>query len=134
MRIRIAPLLGYLILALGTLYAVAETSKTANEAKDAVEQSRQTSKRSRDQVCRVFEGQHLREVESLRNTYVYLDRVVARHETGDTLNQFIIRGLPATEVKARSDPAPAFCDKPNVGLPEPDPVLPKKRDFSRYIQ
>lgn len=89
-----------------------------NETKDRV-----------SQTCELFEGAHLNDVTQLKQTYKYIDALGPR-EVKDTINQFIISGLPELELKARSDPAPEYCDEPDVGLPEPDPVLPKKRDFS----
>jgi hypothetical protein len=137
---RLAPVIGYLILAFGTLFAIVEVSNVAEEAHEATERIEKSDKASavrssdiRDQVCQVFESQHQADVQALRDTYKYLDTVVKRGETASTLNQFIIRGLPVTEAEARRDPAPQFCDGPGLGLPEPDPVLPGQRDFSKYV-
>lgn len=78
-----------------------------------------------DQVCRLFETDHLADVTRLRNTYAYLDALPAK-ERGAPLNRALLRQLPQLEDEAGTDQAPEFCDEPGVGLPEPDPVLPKK--------
>ena len=87
----------------------------------------------RDQNCLVFEGQHLTDVEQLRSTYAYLE-TLPRSEWGSPLNAAIVRGLDPLEKKARMDSAPEYCDEPNLGLPEPDPRLPPKRDFTNRAE
>lgn len=82
----------------------------------------------RSQSCDLFEGQHLDDVKELRRTYKYIE-ALEPEEISSTLNQFVIRGLPELEDDARNDPAPEYCDDPNIGLPEPDPNLPPKRDY-----
>ena len=77
----------------------------------------------RDQICLSAEREHLNDVIGLQRTYSYL-KALTDEERQATLNRFIIRGLAETEDRVRVDPAPAFCDEPNVGLPEPDPPIP----------
>jgi hypothetical protein len=95
----------------------------------------------RDQNCLLFEGDHLRDVTQLRRTYKYLSGPNARRNPG--LTRLVVESLPETEAAARVDTAPPYCDETtsgflglgkerDVGLPEPDPVLPKHRDF-RYL-
>jgi hypothetical protein len=79
----------------------------------------------RDQTCRLFERDHLADVERLRGTYKYLNGL-APVQFEDTLNQAILRQLPDLESEARVDSAPDYCDEDGVGLPEPDPVVPKR--------
>lgn len=78
-----------------------------------------------DQICLVFETQHLDDVKSLAQTYDYLV-ALPESEKRLTLNKFILLLLPMREEEANTDIAPPFCDKPNRGLPEPDPVVPKR--------
>lgn len=87
----------------------------------------------RDQNCRVFEGQHLANVRRLTATYGYLE-TLPRSDYGNSLTLAVLRGLRSQEEEARLDTAPPYCDEPNVGLSEPDPKLPAKRDFSDRAQ
>ncbi len=77
------------------------------------------------QICLVFERQHFDDVESLKNLYAYL-AALPEDEKKLTLNKFILAALPEREKTANTDNAPPFCDRPNRGLPEPDPVVPKR--------
>jgi hypothetical protein len=79
----------------------------------------------RDQTCRLFEGSHLQDVRQLRQTYRYLAELRPA-ERGETINRFVLQNLPQLERQARTDAAPKFCDAPGVGLPGPDPVVPKR--------
>ena len=101
--------------------ASAAATKAANDVK--IE-----SAERRDQTCNLFETDHLQDVKRLRATYRYLAGL-PRDERTRPLTQAVLRSLPALEREARSDPAPQFCDETFVGLPEPDPVVPKRRTF-----
>lgn len=87
----------------------------------------------RDQNCTVFEATHLDDVEGLKTTYKFLDQITDR-EKGSALVRIIVAGLPEQESKARSDPAPDYCDEPGVGLDEPDPKLPAFRSFEHLTK
>lgn len=114
----IAQLLAFVLVAATSIYAVNRVdSNQKNTEKEALART--------DQVCRLFEQSHLDDVIQLRQTYKYIV-ALSPEERKSTINQFIIRQLPTTEKTARTDRAPAFCDEPNVGLPEPDPVVPKR--------
>jgi hypothetical protein len=98
----------------------------------------------RSATCRSFEGNHRQEVQeldraydSLARTYGYIDGLSAA-ERKQGINAAIVAALPRQETEtrrledvARNDQyqlgeyVPAYCDEPNVGLPEPDPKLPK---------
>lgn len=94
----------------------------------------------RDQSCRLFEGDHLADVQRLMRTYAYLER---QSRTSDLTSE-VVRGLPELEQEARVDTAPAYCDEPGakaekagadpVGLPEPDPKVPARRDYRHLIK
>lgn len=97
----------------------------------------------RDQSCEQFEGDHLADVKRLKRTYAYLDKL-PREEWGKPITVAIVQQLPELEEQARKDSAPEFCDEPGakaeargedpVGLPEPDPDVPDRRDFSALLK
>lgn len=80
----------------------------------------------RDQSCRQSEAKHLADVQELRRTYRFLTDPAKRRLLGRGLARLIILTLPQREREARVDPAPPFCDEPGIGLPEPDPTVPKR--------
>jgi hypothetical protein len=86
-----------------------------------------------DQTCRLFEADHFEDVEGLRSTYTFLNNVRGTREAETALVQFVVRTLPRVESEARVDAAPPYCDEEDVGLPEPDPELPQKQDFSDLL-
>lgn len=86
----------------------------------------------RDQSCLQNERRHLDDVQQLRNTYEFLEHL-PRSEWGTPLTRAIVRQLPQIERDARVDVAPKFCDEHGIGLPEPDPVVPKRRNFDRLL-
>lgn len=89
------------------------------------------SKERRNQTCRVFESAHKQEIDSLNGTYRYLANAPPP-ERGTSLYDTILRNLKKLEAEAASDTdevgviVPEYCDEPDVGLPEPDPVVPKR--------
>jgi hypothetical protein len=84
-----------------------------------------------DQFCLLVERAHRQDVRQLRSTYAYLISLPPE-DIHSVLNQLVLRELPSTELKAHTDSAPKLCDEPghygdkNVGLPEPDPEVPKR--------
>lgn len=116
-----------------------ENSQRISEIAGLTHRIKREANERRDQTCRVLEGQHLTNVERLKATYHYLG-TLPREDYGKPLTLAVLRGLRTQEAEAREDQAPPFCDEPGVkaeragakpvGLPEPDPVLPKRRDFS----
>lgn len=80
------------------------------------------SKGRRDQACLRDETAHKRDVRQLRQTYKFL---AAPPPSLRDLVPLIVAQLPRTEQEAE-DKAPAFCDEPGIGLPEPDPVIPRR--------
>lgn len=92
-----------------------------------------------DQFCTSAEREHATWVRQYTDTILYLETVkkTAPQQLMDPINQFVILRLPETEKRAREDTAPPLCDgmhrgavpffgeESEIGLPEPDPVLPK---------
>jgi hypothetical protein len=78
-----------------------------------------------DQTCFLFESDHLADVVTLRETYKYIE-ALKPGERSATINKFILVNLPSQEREARADLAPTYCDTMDLGLPEPDPVIPKR--------
>lgn len=84
-----------------------------------------------DQFCLLTERDHRQDVRTLRETYEYFLKLTPA-ELKQTINQVILSNVPKTETEAKTDSAPEVCDEPgkygdkNVGLPEPDPKVPKR--------
>lgn len=78
-----------------------------------------------DQICLVFERLHVTEVQRLENTYAYLSALPSA-ELRTTLNQTVLRQVPETERRVREIRPPRFCDAPGIGLPEPNPEVPRR--------
>jgi len=131
--------IAFLLVALAAAYANYLAFNAANNAKEAARSSNRAaanaqiaikkvemeSRDRRDQICFQDERAHLREVNQLKRTYAYLVGLTPKQRE-QPLAKAIIRFLPQTEEDANTDEAPPFCDKPGVGLPEPDPVVPKR--------
>lgn len=102
--------------------------------RNAADTARESAER-RDQICLSAEREHLNSVLRLKRTYFYLQQLTP-HDRDMTINQFVLRTLPQVEDEANIDVAPAFCDEPGeaaekageppIGLPEPDPEIPKR--------
>jgi len=86
-----------------------------------------------NQSCTSDEREHLRNVESLRRTYALLESPTQRELVGPGLVRVIVATISDQEALARTDQAPEYCDDPGVGLAEPDPVPPKRKDFSHLL-
>lgn len=97
----------------------------------AVYNIEQEGKERRDQNCILFERQAQANAQRVIGTYDYL-RTLAPEDYGTNLTKTIIRNLPTTEAEARATVAPAYCQKPGIGLPElgTDPKIPLHQDFS----
>jgi hypothetical protein len=95
------------------------------ENRDLIDRIEREGVERRQQSCQLFESDHLADVQALRRTYHYLGGLSAR-ERRTGINRALLVNLPRTEQEARTDSAPDFCDKPGVGLPEPDPVVPER--------
>jgi hypothetical protein len=130
-------LLAFIFVAAVTIFATSRTFKLANDNKQALMQIQENQarideegKERRHQVCLSAEREHLNSVNQLKRTYQYLVTLTPE-DAGSSINQAILRQLPTTEEEASTDVAPEFCDVTNpdgspVGLPEPDPVVPKR--------
>jgi hypothetical protein len=97
----------------------------SRDARDAVEQIRKEGRERRGQYCLPSERGHLEATQDLQRRYDYLLSLTPA-EKRMTLNEFVLRDIPRVEAEARADQAPDFCDEPGLGLPEPDPVIPKR--------
>lgn len=86
------------------------------------------SEEARDQTCYSLEREHKAEVHGLKITYQYLDGLTI-DQRKTPINRLVVQQLPQTTATATEDPAPEFCDGGSLfhgelGLPEPDPVIP----------
>jgi hypothetical protein len=105
-------------------YAVWTSSQTVHKLD-------QEAEIRRSQTCETFEGAYSEQIRRLENTYVFLLLPGIRQRSPD-LFDFALRELPTLEQGAKSDDdpfgprVPAYCDDPNVGLPEPDPKVPRR--------
>lgn len=113
--------------------AANQANSAALKANHAIASFKKESLQRRDESCEITEREHKGDVESLRKTYAYIESL-SEKETHQKLNQIIIANLPETEQNARTDVAPSYCDEPGIGLPEPDPVLPKRRDYTYLLK
>lgn len=146
------------VAGLTALAASGSAERAARDAKRAAKASQRAianvareGRERRDQTCRLFEGQHLADVNRLKRTYTYLEHLPPT-ERGTTLTVAVVRQLPEIETDARVDSAPPYCDEPGekaerlwneshgrrgappIGLPEPDPTLPERRDFRHLLK
>lgn len=87
----------------------------------------------RDEACLRDEREHKREVRGLRDLYTYFAGLSPKQARSDPVTQFALTQLPQARREARSDEAPEYCDEEGVGLPEPDPKLPPRQDFSYLV-
>lgn len=83
------------------------------------------TKKRIDQTCSIQETKQKNDVQALEQTYRYLSQLSGK-ELAQPLNKAVLANLPGVIREAETDDAPKFCDDPGVGLPEPDPVLPKR--------
>lgn len=102
--------------------ADAEIRKVAEVNRVLVKENRVLLERQKvfnDQSCRSDEREHKIQVKTLVNTYSFL----IKYPNGE-LAQAVRPGLADTERRAGKDTAPKICDRPGLGLPEPDPCVP----------
>lgn len=78
-----------------------------------------------DQSCTIFEMHQKDDVDALSRTYRYLAGL-SGGELAQPINRAILANLPRTVREAQLDDAPAYCDEPGRGLPEPDPRVPDR--------
>lgn len=135
-KVKIAVAIAISVVAIGCGIGIYESRKAGEDAGEAVDKARTAfhafvveSRNRRDEACTISEREHLQDVDKLRRTYSYLDALTPI-EVSQTINQFIIANLNEQEENARRDVAPSYCDEQGIGLPEPDPTLPKRRDYS----
>jgi hypothetical protein len=117
--------IGYLALVFYVTVVLALVLDGQHDFQGQQERFNRNALEVRSANCLRDEREHLRDVEMLRDTYAYLKQL-RPDELGDGINRFIIGRLSETEARAKQDVAPPHCDDPGFGLPEPDPVLPKR--------
>lgn len=99
--------------------------KQADRIEDEQSARAADSRERIDQGCKISEGKQLKDVTSLKATYKYLLALPPKQRRKG-INGAIFAQLSSIEHEAEIDDAPAYCDQPNVGLPEPDPVVPER--------
>lgn len=129
----------YVIITCAFLYAVAQSNDAQRDTAKVVRDFERDGAERRDQTCKIFEGGHLEDIQRLRNTYRFLNE-----NPRSEITKAVVQGLPEQEKRARTDSAPEYCDEPGaaaeakgakpVGLSEPDPIPPKRRDFSYLLR
>lgn len=110
-----------------TAVTAAHTAATAKhaaaDARAAIRRVKREGLKRRDQLCLADENAHLRDVKKLRATYRFL--LGPPPPAPSSLVLAVRLGLSSQEADAR-DHAPDFCDEPGIGLPEPDPIIPRR--------
>lgn len=102
-------------------HRISEVGALTRENARLTRQINREGRERRDQSCRQDERAHLADVVQLRRTYQFLLQY-----PDSELAPAVMQSLPALEQDARVDKAPAWCDKPGIGLKEPDPRIPKR--------
>lgn len=131
-------LAAFVLLAIASIYAAARTFELADENRKAVARIEVQRIDSRNQICLSDEREHKDKVNQLVRTYDYIAKLKPS-DYDQTINVAVILQLPQTEKAGQTDTAPDFCDITRhvrgkdgklhdvaVGLPEPDPVVPKR--------
>lgn len=108
-----------------TTIAIALATFAVFGVRSTVRDLEQEGTERRDQSCLIFETKQRGDVRALERTYNYLSGLSA-HELGESINRAVLANLPNVIREAQTDDAPAYCDEPNVGLPEPDDRIPKR--------
>lgn len=107
-----------------SLWSTAITQQTLGKQEKQQRAAAAESVERRDQNCLLFERSQQRSVQALANTYKYLGGLTPR-QLAEPLNRAVLANLPQTISEAQTADAPPYCDDPGVGLPEPNPVVPK---------
>lgn len=143
-------LLAFLLVFAAAIFSSVRTFEVADQTRELAQKNSAVLRRinmesteRRNQICLSDEREHKENVDRLVRTYGYIESLTPR-QRGNAINQAVILQLPVTEKTAQTDTAPDFCDepgvkneklyqrtqgeqgKPPVGLPEPDPVVPKR--------
>jgi hypothetical protein len=125
------------------LIAVLRNGETVQRVDTTVQDIRRESVERRDQQCLVFERLAVQGVNTfhesqaqLANTLTYLAHLSSA-DRKSALNRAVKANVPQLRnsviqrwEEAKAAKAPPYCDKPNVGLPEPNPRLPPEPRFS----
>lgn len=99
-----------------------DTERALEKAEQALRHVEEEAVERKDADCVKDERDHFAKVNQLAQTYTFLKTA----DPDSDLYQAVLPQLPEIEAEARRDLAPEYCDEPNVGLPEPDPVIPPR--------
>lgn len=131
--------IGVVALIAAFLIALNAQRDTLKAQADTTRQVAEEGRKRRDETCRLFERQEVREVGRVIRTYAYLDNL-PRSERETNLTKEIVRGLDAQREDAAATIAPSYCNErdgaPVIGLPETPKyslALPPERDYSRLL-
>lgn len=120
---RWSPLLAFVIIVLAGLYGFYR-QELSNARIERVIEQRQADTRDRiHQSCLKSERDEQFAIEDYASTIVYL-KGLSPSERNQGINKAVLQSLPKTRRRALISVAPNYCDKPGVGLKEPDPVVP----------
>lgn len=115
-------------------YAVERSLSAANEAKETTSRLEGEVTERRDVGCIGAEAKHAEEIRDLERTYEILRDPPAVYK--ELLkNPLVIDSFRETILAAVNDEdtlgefVSPFCDDPNIGLPEPDPILPETPQY-----
>jgi hypothetical protein len=100
-------------------------SQQASRIQDAQVSFKAETRERVNQTCRILEGKQRDTVDQLKQTYTYL-LGLSPAEKRSPLNRAVLANVPKLERDARVNDAPAYCNDPGVGLPEPDPEPPAR--------
>lgn len=110
-----------LVTTLGFVIVGNQNDDLTNEVHD-----RQADTKARiNESCTIAERKQKKDVDDLKATYAYLLKLPP-DQRRKGINGAILAQLPKSEAAAREDDAPSYCDEPNVGLPEPDTLVPDR--------
>ncbi len=77
-----------------------------------------------DQTCRIFEQNHRSSVSRYKSSLDYLVKLPPA-ERNQGINRAVLKNLPVLRQETLRDKAPAYCNEPGVGLPGPEPSVPR---------
>jgi hypothetical protein len=109
------------LLTVGSV-GIISNKQALERAEEALERIDTEAVERKDADCVKDERDYFAKVNQLTQTYAFLKTA----DPESDLYKAVVTNLPQVEAEAKRDLAPEYCDEPNVGLPEPDPVVPKR--------